>query len=225
MTGWVSARVMRVALFGTSETLTHSVHAIVGADPEIVWMGAVDEVKAVIELCENRSIDVLLIYSDSDPGSKLCLMLTNFFPELTVVVLLAAESQNPIAASWALLHGARGLIGVDADAERLGVAIRGAVDFGHHVDSDLEVPVASTSQRNQRNHLGGRPLSAREFEVLQLIATGLTAEQIGRRLGITTDTVRTHIGHILRKLKARDRAHAVAISFEMSLLPGRFTSG
>lgn len=225
MAGWVTARTTRVALFATEPRLARSVHAIVGMDPELVWVSAGDQVDEVLELCESRSLDVLLIHSDSDPGGKFCLMLTSFHPELTVVVLLADGARNPVAASWALLHGARGLVGVDAAADRLGVAIKGAVDSGHHVDSDLEVSVMSTSRQTHRSQLAGKPLSAREFEVLQLIATGLTAEQIGNRLGITTDTVRTHIGHLLRKLQARDRAHAVAISFETSLLPARFTSG
>lgn len=64
----------------------------------------------------------------------------------------------------------------------------------------------------------GNPLTARELEVLQLIAEGMTAERIARRLNVSVSTVRTHTYRLLRKLNARDRAHAVALSFQMSLL-------
>jgi DNA-binding NarL/FixJ family response regulator len=187
----------------------------------MVCAGEGDEVADVLRLCEAGALDVLLIYSESDPGWKLCLMITSFFPKLTVVALLGTNAENPVAGSWALLHGARGLVGISAEAERLGVVIRGAVEFGHYVDPALEVSL--TPAPPQPGKLAGRPLSAREFEVLQLIADGRTADQIGQRLGITTDSARTHIGQILRKLRARDRAHAVAISFENALLPARFT--
>jgi DNA-binding NarL/FixJ family response regulator len=214
----MSDRVLRVAVFGRLPALRRSVEAIVRADDELVWVDAVCSVDSVITLCESARMDVLLIDSDSDPDWKLCLMLTRLFPRLTVVGLLGDADRSPVASSWALLHGAKGIVGVDAETERLGMAIRGAVRRGHHVDSGLAVRAAAAPQKTE---LRGKPLSAREYDVLLLIADGRTAEQIGHRLGIAADTVRTHVCHILRKLNARDRAHAVAISFQRSLLPGR----
>ncbi|KAA2253529.1 response regulator transcription factor [Solihabitans fulvus] len=55
-------------------------------------------------------------------------------------------------------------------------------------------------------------LSAREFDVLAELAKGLDNHMIAERLFISTDTVKTHVKAILRKLGARDRAHAVAIA-------------
>lgn len=214
----MSSRVLRVAVFGRLPSLRRSVEAIVRADDELTWVDAVCSVDAAVKLCESACLDVLLIDSDSDPDWKLCLMLTRLFPRLTVVGLLGDADRSPVASSWALLHGAKGIVGVDAETERLGMAIRGAVRRGHHVDSGLAVRLAPEPPKSE---LRGKPLSAREYEVLLLIADGRTAEQIGHRLGIAADTVRTHVCHILRKLNARDRAHAVAVSFQRSLLPGR----
>jgi DNA-binding CsgD family transcriptional regulator len=53
----------------------------------------------------------------------------------------------------------------------------------------------------------------------------MTAEKIGQRLSISAGTVRTHIYRLLRKLNARDRAHAVALSFRMSLLSVQHSAG
>ncbi|HYS40217.1 MAG TPA: response regulator transcription factor [Pseudonocardiaceae bacterium] len=214
----MSRRVLRVAVFGRLPSLCRSVEAIIRADAELDWVDAVGSVDSAVQLCESGRADVVLIDSDSDPDWKLCLMLTKLFPMVTVVGLLGDTDRSPVSASWALLHGAKGIVGVDAETERLGMAIRGAVQRGHHVDSGLAV---STARPEQKAEVRGKPLSAREYEVLLLIADGRTAEQIGHRLGIAADTVRTHVCHILRKLNARDRAHAVAVAFRRSLLPGR----
>lgn len=212
----VSPCALRVGAFG-SPVLLRSVEAIVRTEPGMEWAGSAAEVNTAIEICESGT-NVLLIDSEWDPDWKLCLMLTNVHPELTVVGLLGSAARNPVASSWALLHGVSGIVGTDAETDRLRDAIRDAVDFGHYVDPGLEVTAKPAARRPD---VPGKPLSAREFEVLQLVADGRTAGQIGHRLGITADTVRTHICHILRKLNARDRAHAVALSFQMSLLPGR----
>jgi DNA-binding CsgD family transcriptional regulator len=55
-------------------------------------------------------------------------------------------------------------------------------------------------------------LSPRQFEVLQLLATGATTDQIANALHLSPDTVRNHVGAVLRKLNAKSRLQAVAIA-------------
>jgi DNA-binding NarL/FixJ family response regulator len=59
-------------------------------------------------------------------------------------------------------------------------------------------------------------LSPREREVLAALSLGLDNRMIAERLHITNDTVKSHVKSILRKLRARDRTHAVAISLGMA---------
>jgi DNA-binding NarL/FixJ family response regulator len=58
----------------------------------------------------------------------------------------------------------------------------------------------------------------REIEVLQLISEGLVNREIGQRLFLSEETVKSHVRHLLAKLQARSRAHAVAIGFRRSLI-------
>jgi DNA-binding NarL/FixJ family response regulator len=58
----------------------------------------------------------------------------------------------------------------------------------------------------------------REIEVLQLISDGLVNREIGQRLFLSEETVKSHVRHLLAKLQARSRAHAVAIGFRRSLI-------
>lgn len=58
----------------------------------------------------------------------------------------------------------------------------------------------------------------REIEVLQLVADGLVNREIGQRLFLSEETVKSHVRHLLAKLQARSRAHAVAVGFRRGLI-------
>jgi DNA-binding CsgD family transcriptional regulator len=64
----------------------------------------------------------------------------------------------------------------------------------------------------------GDPLTDRELEILVAISRGGTNETIGQRMYLAADTIRTHVARMCRKLGADDRAHAVAIGFDLGLL-------
>jgi DNA-binding NarL/FixJ family response regulator len=60
--------------------------------------------------------------------------------------------------------------------------------------------------------------TARELEVLQLVADGLVNREIGQHLYLSEETVKSHVRHLLAKLQARSRAHAVAVGFRRGLI-------
>jgi DNA-binding NarL/FixJ family response regulator len=62
------------------------------------------------------------------------------------------------------------------------------------------------------------PLTTRELEVLLHLAQGLSDAEIARHLFISGTTVRTHVGRVLMKLAARNRAHAVTIAYRVGLV-------
>jgi DNA-binding CsgD family transcriptional regulator len=57
-------------------------------------------------------------------------------------------------------------------------------------------------------------LSPREREIMHLMAEGMTAEAIGDQIGVSVETVRTHVRNVIRKLQARNRVHAIAMALE-----------
>ncbi len=60
--------------------------------------------------------------------------------------------------------------------------------------------------------------TARELEVLQLVSEGLANREIGVRLFLSEETVKSHVRHLLAKLQAKSRAHAVALGFRRGLI-------
>lgn len=210
------ARPLRIALVESLPLLRRGVQTVISAYPGLEWVDAVSSTRDTIDLCESARPDVVLVSSASDPGWHRCQLLTRLFRDITVVALLGREARTPEGIAMARINGARALVPLDADPDRLVKAITVGATVGHHIDSALAV--FATSMEGARA-AGGKSLSRREFEVLQLISEGRTAVQIALRLQITAETARTHVSHILRKLDARDRAHAVARAYELSFLP------
>ena len=73
------------------------------------------------------------------------------------------------------------------------------------------VPVPGPSLQEEQ-------LAPRELEVLKLVATGMTDREIGKRLELSEQTVKSYLRNLLRKLEVRSRAHAVAVAFRRGLL-------
>lgn len=82
----------------------------------------------------------------------------------------------------------------------------------------VEVPVSAPFERDEEalRRLG---ISKREFEVLELIAAGLSNQEIADRLFVSTSTVKTHVSSVLAKLDAGRRTEAIAKAKEMRIIP------
>jgi len=79
-------------------------------------------------------------------------------------------------------------------------------------------PVAEVIALPSRPQIPEQEPTAREIEVLQLVCDGLVNREIGERLFLSEETVKSHVRHILAKLQARSRAHAVAVGFRRGLI-------
>ena len=129
-----------------------------------------------------------------------------------VVALVADESH----AAQARLVGARGVLLRDVDAPVLMTALQ-AVSRGLAViQPDLEPLLHSVRDREALPSAG--ELTAREREVLYLMAEGLPNKTIALRLGISEHTVKFHVNAILSKLGARSRTEAVTRATRMGLI-------
>ncbi|KIQ34293.1 LuxR family transcriptional regulator [Variovorax paradoxus] len=106
--------------------------------------------------------------------------------------------------------GVRGYLLHDCSAEELSEAVRCVADGRRY----LSCPVADQLLDN----FSAAVPTAREFEVLQLMAEGLANKGIGRRLGIGEGTVKTHVKAILRKLGEPTRTAAIGEAFRRGLL-------
>jgi DNA-binding NarL/FixJ family response regulator len=161
--------------------------------------------------------DVLLLDVDL-PGMSGLRLLQDLIPRLpdTRVVMLSVSSDLGDAVS-ALRMGAAGYLTKDIDADALLRAVRGLREGELAMPRRLALRAiralvesgARLPDETARRHLD--TLSAREAEILRLLADGLTDRQISDILTISVRTVESHVSNILRKLDARNRAEAARI--------------
>ena len=110
------------------------------------------------------------------------------------------------AATRALAAGATAYVAKSSPTEALSEAVDAAADAEKFVD-----PAA-------RKRTGAGAITKRQREILQHYADGLSTITVAKRLGLGTETIRTHTKAVLSRLGARDRAHAVAIGLRNSLI-------
>ena len=132
-------------------------------------------------------------------------------PSSRIIVLTTYDSDADILR--AIEAGATGYLLKDAPREELFCAIRAAA----RGDTVLAPAVAARLITRMRDP-ADESLSAREIEVLQLVATGAGNKEIGKSLHISTATVKTHLIHIYGKLGVDDRTAAVTTALEKGII-------
>ncbi|MEU1957785.1 response regulator transcription factor [Nocardia sp. NPDC019304] len=142
-------------------------------------------------------------------------------------VLVLTTFDDDQLLSGALRAGAAGFILKDSPAEDLIRAVRMVAGGGAWLDPAVTGRVLSayrTVRPVRTTDARLSELTAREYEVLELIGRGRVNAEIARELGISEVTVKSHVGHIFGKLELRDRAAAIVFAFDHGVVaPGEST--
>ncbi|MBI1944000.1 MAG: response regulator transcription factor [Betaproteobacteria bacterium] len=132
-------------------------------------------------------------------------------PALRLLVLSMHGEQQ--YAARALKAGASGYLTKDSAAAQLVGAIRKIAAGGVHISEAAAASLVSSAREPHQ------ALSDREFEVLRLLASGLSPTEIGERLHLSVKTVSTHKARLLEKLGLHSTADLVRYAMENKLLP------
>jgi DNA-binding NarL/FixJ family response regulator len=153
-------------------------------------------------------LDLRLSPSTDTEGIELCAKLTAAHPEVAVLVLTTVIDDHLVLE--AIHNGARGYVVKEVDTSELVRAIR-AVSRG---ESAFDSRSAAAMVRGINAETAGesRHLTAREQEVLRLLARGLSNRAIGKQLYISETTAKFHVSNIMRKLQVTRRAEAVYVA-------------
>lgn len=188
---------------------------VVRQDPELRLVAELEDGRAALAAIEQHEPAVALIARNL-PGLTGDGVLAAVARDGRPTRIVLIES-SPGAASWRLLGaGAGGVLSRRVSPEALRAAVhrvaRGETALCHDAQTALAAEARARSATD-------RPLlSPREQQVLYLVADGLSAPQIARRLQVATSTVRTHHKHLLAKLDAHDRAQLVRHAMRRKLL-------
>lgn len=129
-------------------------------------------------------------------------------PGARILVLSSYEGDEEIHA--ALEAGATGYLLKHSSSEQIVPAIRALAAGKKWIPRDVAEQLA--------NRKRSEPLTQREREILQLLATGLANKEVGGRFGLTEGTVKWHVKNILGKLQVPDRTAAVTVALRRGII-------
>jgi DNA-binding NarL/FixJ family response regulator len=217
----------RVAIAEGQALVRGALTALLDAEDDLTVVGLAADAEEALAVTRQERPDVLLIDFDLPGGDGLDTTRRIFStPELEglrVIVLSPSEGDDELFG--ALRAGASGFLVKDTEpAELLDVVRAVARDealLSRGVTRRLIAEVASQHDPYRPTPEELEELTAREREVMALVARGLSNHEIAERLVISLATAKTHVSRALRKVDARDRAQLVALAYETGLVHPR----
>jgi len=205
--------VIRILLVDDHPVVRHGLRGMLENEPGLAVVGEAGSGAEGLELALTEQPDIVLmdLRMPGGDGVEATGRILARLPATKVVVLTTYESDRDILR--AIEAGASGYLLKDASPAELAEAVRAAA----RGETVLAPSVASTLVRQVRSP-APPALSAREAQVLRLVARGLTNADIGRELFISEATVKTHLLRTFSKLDVDDRTAAVTKAMSHGLI-------
>lgn len=214
---------IRVVLADDHDVMRQGLRMLLETRPEVEVIEDVRNGREAVLAAERHKPDLVLmdIVMPGLNGLEATRQVRKRLPRTRVIVLSAFVDEEQVTA--AIQAGASGYLKKSADAEELVRAIQ-TVAAGEQFFSrdlarmfDLE-EIAHRAKRAPGSRTGVAALSPREREVLQVVAEGLTNQQIATELTISVKTVEAHLAHIMAKLHGRNRADLIRHAIRAGLV-------
>jgi DNA-binding NarL/FixJ family response regulator len=179
--------------------------------PHIRIVGEASDGESAIALAERRRPDVVImdIRMPGMDGLEATKELSRKAPEIAVLVFTAYSERSLLGRG--LESGAKGYILKEAPHGTLLRAIEKVANGEGYIDPALMPAFLPGRDRDEM-------LTAREREILQLLADGMSNADVAAKLFISQETVKSHVRHILTKLEADTRTQAVAIALREAII-------
>ncbi|MFG3709028.1 response regulator [Micromonospora sp. NPDC047670] len=207
------SRPIRLLLADDHPVVRAGLRAVLATEPDFEVVAEAATAEQAVALADPDRVDVVLMdlqFGAGMHGADATAAITARPGGPVVLVLTTYDTDADILA--AVEAGATGYLLKDAPPEELAAAVRAAAAGG----SALAPAVAHRLMDRMR--APGTALSRRETEVLQLVADGLSNQQISGRLHLSLATVKTHLVHVYGKLGVDSRTAAVAAARARGLI-------
>ncbi|QIS16741.1 response regulator transcription factor [Nocardia arthritidis] len=214
------AQVISVVVADDQTIVREGLTTVLSLLPDIEVVGEARDGAEAVELVTRLAPDVALMDLRMPvlDGVAATAAIAAACPGTAVLVLTTYADDESIAG--ALRAGARGYLTKDAGRHEIATAIRavagGQATFSAEVGQRLVAALTTAPQLPTPTELG---LSARELDVLRLMAKGCNNSEIAKELFIGVSTVKSHVNSLFAKLRVRDRAQAIAQAHRMGLGP------
>ena len=209
---------IRVVLADDHDVVRSGFKALLGADPGIEVVGEAAEGVQAYNLVAREHPDVILLDISMPPGQNglvACQNIARDFPGTKVVILtMFAEAEY---LRYTLDGGAAGYLVKSASADELRQAVKAVARGEVYIHPKMrELAVDAVAEGDGRP--GPSVLSARELEILQLLARGYTNKEISERVYLSIKTIESHRAKIYAKLGFKSRSDLVDYAIKHKLM-------
>jgi DNA-binding NarL/FixJ family response regulator len=189
------------------------IHSLLQNEKDIEWMGHASNAASCLSFLQNQLPDVILmdINLPDKSGIDLCAEVKEKYPSIYILGLSTFNQQSFIEKMIA--NGASGYLLKNATQQELMEGITTVTNGKQYLSFDAAIAVRKTIIDNEVPII-----TRREKEVLELIADGMTNNEIAQTLFISVTTVDTHRKNLLSKFNARNTASLVKIAMQLNLL-------
>jgi DNA-binding NarL/FixJ family response regulator len=195
---------IRVSIIEDDETIREGYAYLIAHTPGFKVVSTYGSVEQALKKLPSDGPDVLLLDVElpGTNGVDALPKIKKLIPDLHILILTVYEQDTLIFR--ALGNGASGYLTKDTPPEKLMAAITEVMDGGGPMSAHIARMVISSFQRAEAS-----PLTRRETEVLEQIATGKSRKRIADELFIDLETVKSHIKNIYHKLDVHSKADAI----------------
>lgn len=210
----MTERCIRICLIDDHEMVREGLKRMLANYHDLAIVGEAGTATEAVEAVRTTAADVVLLDLQLPDGQGLDVLPDLLaLPHPPAVLVLTVHDDHDLVLG-AARRGARGYVLKHTSHEELATAVRRVAAGGHYFSPD----VVGTLVQGELNAQDRLRLTTRELEVLRLLVEGLPNRGIGRRLFLSGDTVKTHLGNIYRKLGVDGRTQAVVVALRDKLL-------
>jgi DNA-binding NarL/FixJ family response regulator len=210
--------VIRVFIVAASPLARTGLQSLFG-EQDVKAVGSIANLESLAAQWSDVEADVILIEASGEQFESVIdsLAASQLASEANIVIL--SDHSEPRWRADALRAGVRAVLPTDIAADQLVAALNAAATgliVIHPAEVDAAFPAAEPASRPLAEL--AEPLTPRESEVLQMLASGLANKEIAARLAISEHTVKFHVASILGKLGAGSRTEAVSLGIRRGLV-------
>lgn len=201
---------LRILLVDDHFVVRSGLAASLGLEDDLTVIAEAGDANEALAQFSAKSPDVVImdLQLGSSSGLDATARLCKEHPTARILIFSSFARDEDVYR--AIRAGALGYLQKAAPREDLLQAVRTVAQGKRFLPPDIAQRLAE--------RLGRPEPSARELEVLALIAKGRSNKEIAAALGVSDETVKTHVSNIMQKLQAQDRAHAVTEAIRLGLL-------